>query len=89
MPQITAAKKALRQNATKRAINDRWRRKAHEAIHAVQRAISTADKKAAIKAYQVAQSVIDRTARRNIIHKNQAARQKSRLQRDIAAIDEK
>lgn len=86
MPQLQAAKKALRVSARRRVINDRWRRKVREALHAVRDAIRAQDKKAAAEAYVTATSMIDRAARRNIIHPNSAARKKSRLHKAVANI---
>jgi small subunit ribosomal protein S20 len=86
MPQIKAAKKALRSSQSKRAVNDRWRRKVRQALHSVRDALANKDKKTAGQAYLKAQSTLDRAARRNIIHPNKAARSKSRLQREIAKL---
>ena len=46
-------------------------------------AIETGDKSAAQKAFEEAQPVIDRIADKGIIHKNKAARHKSRLSAQI------
>lgn len=86
MPQTQSAKKALRASKNRRLINDRWRKKVRAALHAVQKAITTKDKKAAAATYLKLQSTLDRAARRNIIHKNKAARQKSRLQKSITSL---
>ncbi len=86
MPQLQAAKKALRVSARRRVINDRWRRKVREALHDVRDAIRAQDKKAATEAYVKATSTIDRAARRNIIHPNSAARKKSRLHKAVVSI---
>lgn len=83
MPQTAAAKKALRVSQKKRVKNDRWRRRMREALHAVRDAIVDGKKKDAKEALLKAESVIDRAARRNVIHDNKAARQKSRLQKTV------
>ena len=49
------------------------------AIKSVTKAIKAGDKAAARKALNQASSVIDRIADKHIIHKNKAARHKSRL----------
>jgi small subunit ribosomal protein S20 len=84
MPQLQAAKKALRVSQRRRAINDRWRRKMRATLRTVRTAINQGKKQAAQQAFDNAASVLDRTARRNIIHPNRAARKKSRLQKAIA-----
>lgn len=86
MPQLQAAKKDLRKNQRRRAINDRWRSAIHKSIRAVQDAITEKDQKAAAAAMPKAQAVLDRASRRNIIHPNKAARKKSRLLKAIAKI---
>lgn len=86
MPQTQSAKKALRASKNKRVINDRWRKKLRAALRTVQEAITAKDKKAAATAYHKAQSTLDRAARHNIIHKNKAARQKSRLLKAITSL---
>lgn len=86
MPQLQAAKKALRVSARKRQINDRWRLKLRLATRAVREAIAAKDKATAKKALVKVHSTLDRTARRNIIHPNKASRLKSRLQKAVAKI---
>jgi len=86
MPQLKSAKKALRVSARRRIVNDRWRKKMRESVQAVQAAIAAGNQKDAVKNYIQAQSIIDRTARRHIIHPNKAARKKSRLLKAIAKI---
>ena len=81
MPITTSAKKALRQAERRRARN--LIRK--EAIVSVERKIKkliTAGKKTEAQALLPrAYKAIDKAAKRNILHKNTAARQKSRLAR--------
>ncbi|MEZ0288771.1 MAG: 30S ribosomal protein S20, partial [Methylophilus sp.] len=56
------------------------------AIKKVIKAIQTGDKAAAVASYQENVSVIDRIADKKIIHKNKAARHKSRLTAAIKAL---
>ena len=86
MPQIASAKKALRVSARKRAVNDRWRKKLRESLHALQTAITAKDKKTAQAVFLKTQSVIDRAARHKIIHPNKAARKKARLHKAITKL---
>jgi small subunit ribosomal protein S20 len=67
MPKIKSAKKAMRQ-ARSRTIRNKDKRV---------RAAATAD--AAAAAYTLAARFLDRAARKGLIHKNNAARHKSRL----------
>jgi len=80
LPKLKSAKKRLRTNAKayerNRAIRSRMRT-------AVKRVLQAPDKAAAETALQAAISVVDKTARKGIIHKNAAARYKSRLSRSV------
>lgn len=87
MPQITSAKKALRQSARRRVVNDRWRKKLRLAIRAVTDALSGNDREAATKALPTAQKMIDRATRHGILHKNTAGRRKAKLARAVHTID--
>lgn len=86
MPNLKAAKKALRHNQRQRAINDNWRRSTKEVVKAVRDAIKLGDAKAAIDGWPAAQQALDQVARRNILHPRTVARQKSRLQHAIQKI---
>ncbi len=86
MPQLEAGKKALRTSARRRAVNDVWRKKIRIATKAIREAITAKDKKAALEKLQETESVLDRAARRNIMHPNKAARKKSRLRKMVAAV---
>ncbi len=86
MPQLDAAKKALRASQRQRIINDRWRRKLRFVLHAVRDAIAEGKQKEAQAAFVKAASILDRAARHHIIHRNKAARKKSRLQKVIAKL---
>ncbi|TAM02465.1 MAG: 30S ribosomal protein S20, partial [Pusillimonas sp.] len=55
-------------------------------IKRVRQAIEAGDKAAATEIFQKTSGVIDRTADKNIIHKNKAARHKSRLAAAIKAL---
>jgi small subunit ribosomal protein S20 len=86
MPQLEAGAKALRKNKRQRAVNDIWRKKIRESLKTIRIAITNKDKKAIDAELKKAESILDRAARRNIIHPNKAARKKSRLQKAAKAI---
>jgi len=56
------------------------------AIKKVQQAVDAGDKEAATVALKQAQSLIDRAGRKNLIHRNQAARRVSRLNAQVKAL---
>jgi small subunit ribosomal protein S20 len=77
------AKKRARQAEKHRQHNASFRSMVRTAIKRVVAAIETGDKDQAQAAYAAAVPVIDRMADKGIIHKNKAARHKSRLNAQI------
>jgi small subunit ribosomal protein S20 len=77
------AKKRARQAEKSRRQNASQRSTVRTSIKKVVKAIATGDKTQAEAAYQAAVPVIDRTARKGLIHPNKAARHKSRLSQHI------
>ena len=73
------AEKRARQAVKLRAQNMSQRSTLRTAIKKVQAAIATGDKAAAQAVYKETVSTIDHIADKRIIHKNKAARHKSRL----------
>ena len=86
MPKIKSAKKAMRQ-ARSRALRNRAQRSTLRTALKRVRAAATAD--AAAMAYALAARVLDRAARKGLIHKNNAARQKSRLAALVKKLQDK
>lgn len=80
------ARKRARQNIKRRRHNTALRSRVRTYIKAVQAAISSGDKAAAQAAFKRAEPIIDNSADKGIIHKNKAARHKSRLSAQIKAI---
>lgn len=80
------AKKRVRQAEKARQHNASLRSTFRTYVKKVIAAIATGDKSKAETAYQEASSIIDRTARKGLIHANKAARHKSRLAGHIKAM---
>ena len=80
-----AAKRA-KQADKQRAANAGLRTQLRTAIKKVQKAIASGDAKAAETALKTEQPVIDAIADKRIIHKNKAARHKSRLAQQVKAL---
>jgi len=72
MPVSTSAKKALRRDRRRTIVNKRIRRKIKEAVKGAQ-------KNPTVKTFRQAAKILDRAAKRKVIHKNKASRLKSRL----------
>ena len=86
MANIASARKRARQAEKHRRHNASLRSELRSAIRNVRKAIGAGDKKAARAVLQSATSVIDSIADKRIIHKNAAARHKSRLSARIKAM---
>ncbi len=86
MANIASAKKAARQAVKRRAHNGAQRSELRTAIKDVRKAIAAGDKAAATSVFQSSVSTIDSIADKKIIHKNKAARHKSRLSAALKAL---
>ena len=86
MANTSQARKRARQNNTVRAHNTSLRTMLRTALKKIVKAIQAGDKKVAKKQYDENISLIDRIADKKIIHKNKAARHKSRLNTAIKAL---
>lgn len=81
MPRIRSAAKRMRQAQARATLNRTHRSQLRTALKKVR----TAKGAEAESAYAAAVKLLDRGGRKNIIHKNAAARQKSRLAKLVAA----
>lgn len=86
MANSAQSKKRARQAVKRRAHTASLRSMVRTYIKKVVAAIASGDGEAAKKAYADAVPVIDRMADKGIIHKNKAARHKSRLNAQIKAL---
>jgi small subunit ribosomal protein S20 len=86
MANIKSARKRARQALGRRARNASLLSAARSAIKNVKKAIAAGDKAAAAAALEKSRGVIDRVAAKGAMHRNAAARQKSRLAHAIKAL---
>lgn len=86
MANSAQARKRARQAVVARAHNGSLRSRLRTAIKAVQKAVAAGDKASAQAVYRTSTSTIDSIADKKIIHKNKAARHKSRLSAAIKAM---
>ena len=85
MAHSRTAKKAVRQNASRRAVN-RWRlRTMRDAMKEFNEALVHGTVEVASENFKKVSKVIDKTAQKGVIHKNQAARRKSRMSAKLKA----
>lgn len=86
MANTAQARKRARQSVARNKHNASMRSMLRTSIKRVRQAIEAGDKAAATEVLQKTTSVIDRVADKKIIHKNKAARHKSRLAAAIKAL---
>jgi len=86
MANTKSAEKRARQALISRAQNVAHRSKVRSAVRKVVAAIGAGNKKDAQAALKDAMPVIDSMARKGIIHRNKAARHKSRLTSQVKAM---
>lgn len=86
MANTASARKRARQSEKRRQHNASLRSELRTAIKKVTKAIAAGNKTEAETILRASTGVIDRIADKNIIHKNKAARHKSRLTRAIKAL---
>ncbi len=89
MANTKQAAKRARQATKQRAHNMAQRTELRTAIKKVAAAVAAGDKTKAEAVFKASTSTIDSIADKNIIHKNKAARHKSRLSAAIKAIGSK
>jgi small subunit ribosomal protein S20 len=84
MANTKSAEKRMRQSAERRVRNRAARGEMRTAIKKVRGALASGDAPGAQEALRTAIQVIDRTAKKHVVHGNTAARTKSRLAKAVA-----
>jgi small subunit ribosomal protein S20 len=83
---IKSSKKRAKQAVVRNLRNNSQRSMLRTAVKKVLKALEANDATSAQEAFKVAQPILDRFSARGLIHKNKAARHKSRLTARIKAI---
>lgn len=86
MANIASAKKRARQSEVRRTHNASLRSMVRTYIKKVVKALEGKDVNTAVASYNAAVPVIDSMVNKGIIHRNKAARHKSRLSAQIKAL---
>lgn len=86
MANIKSSQKRAKQAVVRNARNAAQRSQMRTAVKKVIKALDANDADAAMAAFSTAQPLLDRYAARGLIHKNKAARHKSRLIARIKAL---
>lgn len=86
MANIKSAKKRAKQAVVRNLRNTSQRSMLRTAVKKVLKALEASDADGAKAAFVTAQPILDRFAARGLIHKNKAARHKSRINARIKAL---
>jgi len=86
MANTPQAKKRIRRNASRQAINHARISRIRSFIKAVEAAVAEGKKEDAVNALRQAQPELARGVSRGVLHKNTAARRISRLSKRVAAL---
>ncbi|PID56035.1 30S ribosomal protein S20 [candidate division KSB3 bacterium] len=81
-----SALKKIKQDKIRQMRNKAYKTRLKNVVKNVETALSDANKEAAQAALQEAISTLDRVASKGVIHKNKAARKKSRLTKKVNAL---
>lgn len=87
MANSPSAEKRIRQNETRRAGNRAVRSRLRTAVKNLRSEVEAGNKEGATALLEPTLSLIDATAQKKIIHRNAAARTKSRLTRAVNGLD--
>ena len=83
MPITKSAKKALRQNIKRRTLNRGKKRRIKELYKKMELLLSQGKKQEAKNLLPQYQKMLDKAAKRNTIHANKAARNKSKMAKKV------
>jgi small subunit ribosomal protein S20 len=83
-----SAIKRMRQNEKRRIHNRLFRGRARTEVKKARLAIESGELETARSAAQAAVKALDKAASKGIIHKNNAARRKSRLMKQLSALEQ-
>ena len=89
MANTRSAIKRMRQNPKRRIRNRHFTGSARTFVRKARTALEGADLQSARAAILEATSALDKAAEKGVLHKNNAARRKSRLMRQLAALEKR
>ena len=86
MPNTDSAKKRVRQNEKRNALNNWRKRRVKDQVKAFDRAVHDKDAAGAEAQLRKVMSVLDKVSSTSTMHRNTAARKKSRLAKRLKAM---
>ena len=87
MPNITSAKKRVRSNARKAEVNTLVRSSMRTAVKKKKKTVTAGTKEEASNKLNIALQRIDKACNSGLVHKNKAARLKSRLTKAVNSME--
>lgn len=88
MPNIKSAVKRVKTNEKRRALNASQKSALRTAVKAADVAVEGTEVETAKAAFQLASKKLDKAVTKGLIHKNAAARKKSRLAKKLNALSQ-
>jgi small subunit ribosomal protein S20 len=89
MANTKSAKKDIKRSEKKRIQNQSVRTALKTYVKKARASVTTGDAATMIESLRVAEKMLDKAVQNGVIHKNQAARRKSRIAKQIAAAQAK
>jgi len=86
MPNIKSAVKRVRTSQARRSYNRSIKSKVKTLVKKFEEAVQSGMKEAAVERFRIAASALDRAAAKGVVHKNLAARKKSRMASKLASL---
>ncbi len=86
MPNTRSAAKRVRTSQKRRAYNRAIKSRVKTLIKRFEEAVQGGEKELAMERFRVAASALDRAAIKGVVHKNLAARKKSRMASKLASL---
>ena len=87
MPQHKSAKKRLRQSVSKNSVNKNFKSQVNTEIKKLEKLITDKSLEDSVKKLQVVMSLLHKSAKKKIIHLNNASRRISKLQKKISSLN--
>ena len=87
MPQHKSAKKRLRQSVRKSSVNKNFKSQVNTEIKKLEKLITDKSLEDSVKKLQVVMSLLHKSAKKKIIHLNNASRRISKLQKKISSLN--
>ncbi|EEX48580.1 MULTISPECIES: 30S ribosomal protein S20 [Jonquetella] len=87
MPNKKSAIRRVRTSERNRLYNRYWKSRCKTAVKRVLESVAAGDSELAVKRLDAAQSVLDKAVVKGVIHKNTAARRKSRLSNKVKSLN--